>query len=246
MGHGAGGVGLDRLLEAADRLLVVERVAPDEAAVEPEAVRLRRRSTPLGRVARGRSSQPKTTSKSRSSCPGCKRIVTATAGARRWDEREAARLAKTSSTSTWPPPGVGRAYPGTGLPRARDAPARSPRHERTPTPLHAPTGGVCLRRAATSALRAFLPLFPGGARPLHACRNTTQHSTLMSAEVDGLVSAATRAEKWAGEPLLRARRESRRGSRSRLGAPPRARRGTRRDGRGASYAVARLEGEFRA
>ena len=49
----------------------------------------------------------------------------------------------------------------------------------------------------------FLPLFPGGARPLHSMQEHAQNSTLMSAEVDGLVSAATRAEKWAGEPLLR-------------------------------------------
>ena len=42
VGHGAAGVGLDGPLEAADRLLVIERIRPDEAPVEPQ-LRIRRR-----------------------------------------------------------------------------------------------------------------------------------------------------------------------------------------------------------
>ena len=42
VGHGAAGVGLDGPLEAADRLLVIERVRPDEPPVEPR-LRIRRR-----------------------------------------------------------------------------------------------------------------------------------------------------------------------------------------------------------
>src|SRR5262249_14888113 len=45
VGHGAAGVGLDGPLEAADRLLVVERVRPDEPPVEPQ-LRVRRRGRP--------------------------------------------------------------------------------------------------------------------------------------------------------------------------------------------------------